>query len=222
MKDSTKISLVGGICLLLGAAGGGAGVYFYCKKYFQEKADEEIQAMGEYYISKYGVEKWDENNENVNKEESNDKEQSVEEATAQVTYENISKIYRTKESGGVPTSYNNYFDESDSASGNKGKKKGKKKKLDIEVVDHEVWNENPGNFDTAFLIYYDVDGILVDEESEKIFDGSFDDEEEMKKVIESGDPDENGILIVQSNFTKTLYHVTVERMAYSEAMVADD
>lgn len=222
MKDSTKLILVGGVCLLLGAAGGGTGVYFYCKKYFQEKADEEIQNMGEYYISKYGVEKGDEGNESVDKEESNEEKRSVEEAAAQVTYENISEIYRTKESGGAPTSYNNYFDEPNSNSGSKGKKKGKKKKLDIEVVSPEVWDENPGDFDTAFLVYYDVDGILIDEESEQIFDGSFDDDKEMRRVIESGEPDENGILIVQSNFTKTLYHVTVERSAYSEAMVVDD
>ena len=220
MKDSTKFILVGGLCLLVGAAGGGTGVYFYCKKFFQDKADEEIQNMGEYYISKYG--KGDNKDEQQAEEESNEEERTIKEAKEQVTYENISDIYRSNEPSGTPTSYSDYFDGDKSGnSGKSNKKSGRKKKVNIEVVDPEVWDENPSSLDTRFLVYYDVDGILIDEETEQIFDGSFDDDKEMRQAIESGSPDSNGILIVQSNFTNTLYHVTVERMAYSEVMVDD-
>lgn len=216
MKDSTKLILVGGISFLLGGAAGGAGVYFYTKRYFAEKCEAEKQELGEYYISKYAPEK-EEKDESISEEKGDDKE-PAKEAGIQGKYEAISDIYKSKadESDRTNTSYSGYYD-GNTSSDNSGKKKGgkKKKKVDLEIVDQEVWDENPGNFDTKFLVYYDADGVLIDEESEKIFEDGYDDKD-LPKVIESGEPDEFGILIIQSNFTNTLYHVTVERMAFSE------
>ena len=216
MKDTTKLILVGGISFLLGGAAGGAGVFFYCKKYFTEKCEAEKQELGEYYISKYAPEKGEKIDESIS-EEKGDDEESAKEAGVQGTYEAISDIYKSKgdESDRTNTSYSGYYD-GNTGSDNSGKKKGKKKKkADLEVVNFEVWDENPGNFDTKFLVYYDADGVLIDEESERIFEDGYDDKD-LPKTIESGQPDAQGILIVQSNFTNTLYHVTVEQMAYSE------
>ena len=216
MKDSTKLILVGGISFLLGGAAGGAGVYFYTKRYFAEKFEAEKQELGEYYISKYAPEK-EEKDESIGEEKGDGKEPSKE-AGIQGKYEAISDIYKSKtdESDRTNTSYSGYYD-GNTGSDNSGKKKGgkKKKKVDLEIVDQEVWDENPGNFDTKFLVYYDVDRVLIDEESDKIFEDGYDDKD-LPKVIESGEPDENSILIIQSNFTNILYHVTVERMAFSE------
>lgn len=221
MKDSTKLILVGGVSFLLGAGLSGAGVYFYTKRYFEEKTQEEIQSMGEYYISKYGEEKEDEDDKPGDKEKSDSKEQA--EAKVQSDYEDISDIYKSKsdESDRINTSYSGYYDSSSGRGSTKRKNSKKKKKEDIEIVESEVWDENPGNFDTMFLVYYDADGTLVDEETEQIFDGGLDDKDDIIKAIESGDPDGNGVLIVQSNFTKILYHITVEQMAYTEAMLDD-
>lgn len=217
MKNSTKLILVGGISFLLGGAAGGAGAFFYCKRYFAEKCEAEKQELGEYYISKYAPEKGERIDESISEEKGDDKE-SAKEAGVQGTYEAISDIYKSKadESDRTNTSYSGYYD-GNAGNDNPVKKKGgrKKKKADLEIVDQEVWDENPGNFDTKFLVYYDADGVLIDEESEKIFEDGCDDKD-LPKIIESGEPDEFGILIIQSNATNILYHVTVERMAFSE------
>ena len=220
MDTRGKVTLAAGVGFILGAVAGGAGMYFFTKQYFQEKAEAEIQEMGEYYISKYG------GGDTVDKyysEESND-EVEAEEAKAQADYEAISDIYKSKdnEPEKVNTSYGKYYDGEQSDNSDaapKKKKTTRKKKVDIEVVDQEVWDENPGNFDSRFLVYYDADSVLLDEESDK----PFEENNEITKIVDIHSDDAvDGVLILQDNSNNCLYHVTVEQMAYSERILEDD
>ena len=214
-----KPLILGMLCFAAGLATGGAGMYFYSKRYFEEKSASEKQELAIYYANKYErpMIKEESKDEEGIKDESNEEEQTSE---VQTEYEKISDIYKTKESGNIPTADSNYFDGNSSGSSSKKKKGGKKKKLNMEVVDQEVWDENPGGFDSAFLIYYDVDGVIVDEESEKIFDNEFD-KDDISNILEEFDSDISDTVIVQSNMTKTLYHVTIDKRAYNEALIDD-
>ena len=220
MDTRSKVTLAAGVGFILGAVAGGAGMYFFTKQYFQEKAEAEIQEMGEYYISKYM--KGDEDEEGI-EVESND-EIKAEEAKAQADYEAISDIYKSKdnESEKVNTSYGKYYDGEQSDNSDaapKKKKTTRKKKVDVEIVDQKVWDENPGNFDSRFLVYYDADSVLLDEESDK----PFEENNEVTKIVDIHSDDAvDGVLILQDNANNCLYHVTVEQMAYSERILEDD
>ena len=217
MDTKGKIILTGAISFLLGLGAGGAGMYFYSKRYFRTKCDEELQQMGEYYILKYNPEK-EEKDESSNEKKGDDEVGTEEESKVQDKYEAISDIYKSKqnESDKAPTSYSKCFNGDNSDSSNTGKKKGgRKKKVDIEIVDQEIWDENPGGLDSRFLVYYDADSVLIDEESEKPFEENND----IVKMIDlHSDDTVDDVLILQDNTGKCLYHVTVERMAYSEQL----
>lgn len=215
--EGNRAAIIGGIAsFALGAIVGGAGMYVYSKRYFEQKHDMEIKEMALYYANKY--EKDGDVNERINKEESIE-EKPAREAEVQTEYESISDIYKGKDKQDPPTAYTSFFSDngSDSSTSGKVKKGRKKKKVDIEIVDQEVWDENPGAFESSFLVYYEADGTLINEETEKIFDDEFD-KDEIVKILESENIDGDTI-ILQSNITKTLYHVTVEQMAYSEVIV---
>lgn len=217
MDNKGKVILVGFISFVVGAAAGGTGMYFYSKKYFQDKADAEIQEMCNYYISKY--EEGGSKDEKVCVEE-----ETAEEAKVQAKYEAISDIYKSSEneSERVNTSYSKCYDGSSSGSDDsapKKKKTSRKKKVDIEIVDQEVWDENPGSFDSKFLVYYDPDNVLIDEESEKPFEENND----IVNIVNIHSDDAvDGVLILQDNVNKFLYHVTVEQMSYTEQLAAED
>ena len=219
MDDTSKRVLLFGIGLLVGAAAGGAGIYLYCKKYFKDVADAEIKEMADYYNNKYADDILKEGNGHVIneiKEESNEQERAEQEEYVEKT-SLYNKGEETNELDKV--NYTNCFGDTDagnSSSGSSPKKKGgrKKKKQEIELVGQETWDENPGGLDSKFLVFYDADSVLVDEESEQIIENDL-----IVKAIEANDDNIDDTLIFQT--ADSLYHVTIERMAYSEVMVDD-
>ena len=221
MDTKGKIILTGCLAFLSGLAAGGAGMYFYGKRYFQTKMDEELQSMGEFYIKKYegGVKEKD--NDKRDKEESNEEQQTEEDLEKKASVFEGQKIVEGDELS--RTSYGACFDDSAKPDDIPSKKKrtSKKKKVDIEIVDQTVWDDNPGGFDSKFLVYYDVDGVLIDEESEKVFEDGMDDAALIKLIDIHSDEADDGVLILQSNFTQTLYHVTIEQASYAEIGLDD-
>lgn len=220
MEGNRKILIASSCGLLIGMAAGGAGAYVYSKRYFKAKYDADVQEMAEYYMNRckncdgmlkiLGGE-----DDSSNKEESVDKESAIE-AKMQTEYEAISDIYSNKEEQKAPTAYNEYFDAANSSSTSTKKKGGKKKKkVDIEAVDESVWDENPGGLETAFLVYYEADGTLINEETEEKLEL-----EDICKAIDSNTATD-GVMVLQDNVNKILYHVTVEQMAYSEVGLDD-
>lgn len=221
MDNSTKNLLIGGISFLAGAAIGGAGMFFYSKRYFQEKSDAEIKDMADYYNNKYAddiLKKKEEGKDDKGvKEESNEQEQAQ-----QKEYVEKASIYDKIEDDELSrTNYTDMFrdsksgDSSDSASNKK--KKDRKKKAEIEIVDDEVWNENPGNLDTKFIVFYDADNTLVDEDTEQIVDDP--------TLVDFINKNENeaidDTMILQDNKLNTLYHVTIMQAAFSEVGLDD-
>lgn len=216
MNERGKCWLIAGVSLLLGAAAGGTGMYFYSKRYFQAKLDEELQSMGEFYINKYEKVK-EKDDGQTNKEESNEEQQTEEDIEKRTSVFEGQKLANGDELD--KTSYAACFNDSNSdklPSPKKTRTQKKKKKVDIEIVDQSVWDENPASLDSKFLVYYDVDGVLIDEETEKIFEDGMDDAALIKLVDIHSDEADDGVLILQSNFTKTLYHVTVEQASFEE------
>ena len=218
MNENGRCWLMAGIGLLVGAAAGGTGMYFYSKRYFQAKMDAELQSMGEFYIKKYEGGVKEKNNEGSDKKESNEEQQTEEDIEKRTSVFEGQKIVGEEESN--RTAYADCFDDSTSdklpSSSSKTRSKKKKKKVDIEIVDQSVWDDNPGGLDSKFLVYYDADGVLIDEESEKIFEDGMDDAALVKLIDIHSDEADDGVLILQSNFTQTLYHVTVEQASYAE------
>lgn len=215
MDSKGKAILIFVGSFITGMAAGGFGAYMYTKKYYQQKTDEEIQIMTEYYINKYNPEKGDSANDKIDEVKSDDKVGTEENVERTSIYDN-----QGNEEGPV-TSYGKCFDNNsgtvnDIPSAVKKKSTKRKKKVDIEQVDDEVWDENPGGLETKFLVFYDADSVLMDEESEKLID----DAAYIKTAIESAD-DGTDTVILQDNTNSTLYHVTIERMAYNEVMVDD-
>lgn len=210
-RQKILVALLGGF--VAGTAAGGTGMFFYAKRYFSAQADERVKEMAAYYNDKLAAKKEDIPNDGKGKEESSKEEQTEKDAEVQSKYEAISDIYKSKEEQKEPTAYSNYFNDSksDTLPINKKGSKKKKKVVDIEVVDDSVWDENPANLDTSFLIYYDADGALVNEESETLVY----DRDDIVRLIESNEA-VDGVLIIQDNTNKVLYHVTVEQSAYSE------
>ena len=224
MEESNKRLIIAGVSFLLGAAAGGTGMFFYSKRYFKAKADNDIKEMADFYSNKYAddilAKKEDKENDREIKEEGNDEEQTKE------AYEKQASIYETKSGEEKPpVAYNNCFGDSntgDSAGSDipKKKKSSRKKKVDIEVVDQKVWDENPAKLDSRFLIYYDADSVLVDEESEIKLDDDI--AASIIKVIDDNDANViDDTLILQDNKNNCLLHVTVEQMAYSEVGLDD-
>lgn len=220
-SDVRKGALIGlGIGFVLGEVAGGVGMYLYSKRYFNSIKGMEMREMTEYYENKYGkcINAEDKTNDSEDKKESDEKEQTKE-AKIQSDYEAISDIYRSKGEQKELTSYTNCYDSSKSSADIPVKKKGgrKKKKVDIEVVDQEVWDENPSGLDSVFLVYYEADGALINEDTEKVYENDMD---SIIKVIESNETTD-GILILQDNVMGILYHITVEQSAYSESGLDD-
>lgn len=215
MDQKILIGIGGGF--IVGALAGGAGAFLYAKRYFKEQADNDIKEMADYYQRKYGELKEEKKDEKDIKEE-------VKEASIQSDIEKISSIYDKgdKTETVEHVVYTNYFAGSDnnSSSDNKKKKGGRKKKVvDPSIVSHDIWDNPPEGYDTRFLIYYDADGVMVDEETE----GIVEDGEKLVGIdnLAQTDPYDN-ILIVKNDSEKTVYHVTVEQMAYSEVGGLDD
>ena len=220
MDKSTKTILFALGGFILGAAAGGTGMYFYSKRYFQAKSDEEIQNMTEYYISKYESNEEDKKDDEGIKEESNEEEQ-----TSEKTYSEKPNLFNNRvDSGAEPRSYTNYYTSDDSSSdipaGNRSNKKKKKQQIDIEVVDNSVWDDNPG-LATEFLTYFDADDVLVNEETEAVLDDNSGYGHIHKMIANHSDDCPDDILIIQDNTSGILYHVTVERMSYQEQIVDD-
>ena len=223
MDDTTKKILIGGISFVAGAAAGGAGMFFYAKRYFKAKSDAEIKDMADFYSNKYAddiiKEKEDRKNDREAKKESNEEEQT------RKNYIEKTSLYSGEKEEKSPVAYGDCFRDpntGDSSSSDipKKKKGGKKKKIDIEVVDDSVWDENPGGLDSKFLIFYDADRVLVDEETEKCLEEDI--WSGVIKVIEDNDGKiVNDTLILQDNKNNCLYHVTVEQAAYSEVGLDD-
>lgn len=215
MDGTTKALIFGVGGFVAGLVTGGVGMYAYSKRYFEEKANADMQEMAVYYNKKYGL-KEDEKDEGNSKKESDEK---VKEAGIQAEYEGISDIYSAPKSSEPPVAYTNFFGDNNSDSDKPiGKKKGgRKKKVAGPVrVEDEVWDNPPKGFDTRFLVYYEADDTLMDEESEKVIE---DTAELVGNDILADNEDD--IVIIRNDNTNTIYHVTVEKMAYSEAMVDD-
>lgn len=214
--DGTTKSLIFGIGgFIAGLAVGGAGVYVYSKRYFEEKSNADIQEMAEYYNKKYGL-KEEKKDEAISKKES---DEEVKEAGIQAEYENISDIYSAPKSSEPPVAYTNFFGDSDGSSDKPASKKkgGRKKKVTGPVrVEDDVWDNIPSGWDSRFLVYYEADDVLMDEESEQVL--------EDKESLVGNDilkDNKDDIVIISNEQLHTIYHVTVEKMAYSEAMVDD-
>lgn len=220
MDNATRNLLIAGVSFIAGAAAGGAGVYVYAKRYFKEQADAEIKDMADYYNNKYAediLKKKEEcTNEEGIKEESNAKEQAE--------YEEKAGLY-SKPSEDEPsrTDYSDCYGDGKSGDNSsvdipKKKKGGKKKKKSaLEVVDESVWDENPGGLDTKFLIFYDADATLVDEDTEKVVE-----EVELAGFIENNEDSAiDDTLILQDNNANVLYHVTIMQASFSEVGLDD-
>lgn len=223
MDEVTRRLIIGGIGFLAGAAVGGTGAFLYSKKYFQEKADAEIKDMADYYNNKYAddilAKKEDNANDREIKEESNVEKQTKEE------YVEKTSLYDKSENVSDKTNYTDCFGDpntGDSTSSAPAKKKGgrKKKKQEIEIVDQEVWDENPASLDTMFLLYYDADGVLTNEDTEQIVE-----DVELAKFIEDHENEAiDDTFILQDNRDAKnllLYHVTIAQQAFSEVGLDD-
>lgn len=224
MDNKTKNFLIGGISFLIGAAAGGAGVYFYSKRYFKEQADAEIKEMADYYNNKYADDilagKEDSNDSKI-EEESNEKERADKEAYIEKT-----SLYNKEGADEFDkTNYTDCFGDpntGDSSVSTPAKKKGgrKKKKQEIEIVDQEVWDENPASLDTMFLLYYDADGVLTNEDTEQIVE-----DVELAKFIEDHENEAiDDTFILQDNRDSKnllLCHVTIAQQAFSEVGLDD-
>lgn len=212
-----KAALASAISFLVGLAGGGASAYLYCKNYYKNKADNDIQDMAEYYERRKKEGKKNDRPEHKEKDICVEQEE-VKESKAQTEYEAISDIYRNKQTDEEPTAYNNYFgNDSNRSSGNK--KSGKKKKKEvIEVVDESFWENPPKGYDTRFLIFYDADNVLYDEETESVIE-NIDTTVGNIANLDTDTPEEP--IYILNNNLKTLYHITIEHMSYSEAGLDD-
>lgn len=201
------------VAFLVGGAAGGTAVYFYAKRYFKEQADAEITEVADYYQHKYGE----------LKEETDEKdipEQEEKESKMQANIEEISSIYKTDEKAEVVdhTAYTEFFN-SGSSGNNSRKKGGRKKKVNPVIVSSDIWDNPPEGYETKFLEYFDVDSVMIDEESGQIIE----DGEKLvgKDNLAQADQYDN-IIIVQNDSEKVIYHVTVEQMSYEEVGGLDD
>ncbi len=207
MDNKIFIAAAGGT--LLGLVGGAVGSYLYCKRYFQQKFDAETMEMAEYYRNKYGVSELEEKVDDTRSEEKSIEEQQT--SGDETKCENLSDNYKSQSSDQPPVAYNKFFGNSDNNTD--GKKKKNKKKLKPYPVEEDIWNEPPEGFETSFLMYYEADNTLVDEETEQ----PLEDKEDIIEAINQGQIDnDSDVIFVEDPAHNKLYHITVEQMAFSE------
>ena len=216
MDNSTKTILMAAGSFILGAGLSGCATYIVASRYFKKKCDDEIQAQTEYYMRKYDPKlKEDISDDSSNKEESNEEEQ----AGVQSKKEDISNLYRSSAPEEMDkTAYGSYFSgDSSNTSNDISDKKSTKKKVNrkgsLKMVTSEEWNANPNNYEKKFLVYYDADEVMIDEESEQAIDHG----EELvgKDNLDQADQFDD-VIFVSNSKTKTIYQVTVEQAAFSE------
>ena len=210
MNNTTKGILLFASGLIFGAAGGGCGVYFYCKKRYEKELSDYAAEQADYYHKKYNdipVKEVQVSDESPLKEKGNDKVKTEEEKSS---YEEVSGIYKPKESDRVVTDYKSISDDDGNNDIRPNKKKGKKKKP--YVISHEIWDENEMNYDKQFIKYYEADNVLIDEETDSPVDI-------MNQLGESNFNDiedyEEPIFIANDQFHE-MYMVTVEPSAWAE------
>lgn len=217
MNDANKRILVAVSSFILGLGSGGAIAYVVTKEFYKKKCEEDIQNQTEYYMRKYEdiVDKEGYSNDSSLEEKGKDEKP----ASIQETKEGISDIYRSHTPDELDkTSYGSYFrsNSSDSSNDIVDKKPAKKKvtrKSGPKMVTEEIWNANPDNYEKKFFIYYDADGVMVDDETEQIVENG----EELIGIANLNEADQfDDTIFVSNSKTKTIYQVTVEQMAFSE------
>lgn len=221
MDNSTKLAVTGISAFIFGAGVSGTITFFITKRYFKKKCDEEIMNQTEYYMLKYDILKEDKDGTCI-EEKGNDEEQPKE-ASIQEDIRDISSLYKSKAPEEVDkVSYGSYFgndgSSGDDISTSKTTKKKTTRKSGPKLVDETIWNTNPDNFEKKFFIYYDADGVMVDDETEKIVENG----EELVGVANLDQADQfDDVIFVSNSKTKTIYQVTVEQMAFSEVGIDD-
>lgn len=217
MNDTNKRILVAVSSFILGLGSGGAIAYFVTKEFYKKKCEEDIQNQTEYYMRKYEdiLDKEGYSNDSSLEEKGNDEKP----ASVQETKEGISDIYRSHTPDEFDkTSYGSYFrggnsDRSNDIADTKPVKKKVTRKSGPKMVDEAIWDANPDNYEKRFFIYYDVDSVMVDDETEQIVE----DGETLIGVANLNDADQfNNVIYVSNSKTKTIYQVTVEQTAFLE------
>ena len=217
MDNSSKMILTGIGSFILGSGIAGTGSFLVLKRYFKNKCDEDMKNLTEYYISKY--ENFKEGKDDGSSEKESNEEEH--ESKAQLSKEDISNLYRSSEPKEMDkTAYGKYFS-SDSTSDNSSTKPAKKKvvrKNGPKMVDSTEWDANPNNYEKKFLVYYEADDTMIDEETEKILDNG----EELVGPDNLSQADQfDDVIFVSNAKTKTIYQVTVEQAAFSEIGIND-
>lgn len=213
MDNNSKVLAASVLAFILGAGASGTATYFITKGYFKKKCDEEIQNQTEYYMRKYDILKEDTDDSGI-EEKGNDEEP----AKVQIKKEDISNLYRSSTPEEMDkTHYGACFNgsavERDDIPGDKPTKKKGGKKSSPKLVNVDIWNDNPDNYDKKFFIYYDADSVMIDEETEKIVD----DGEALIGIENLEQADQfDDVIFVSNSKTRTIYQVTVEQMAFSE------
>lgn len=213
MDNNSKVLAASVFAFILGAGTSGIATFFITKGYFKKRCDEEIQNQTEYYMRKYDILK--ENTDDSNVEEKGNDEES---AKVQIKKEDISNLYKSSAPEEMDkTHYGSYFDgnnvDRNDISGNKPAKKSTGKKSGPKLVNIDIWNNNPDNYDKKFFTYYDADSVMIDEETEKVVDNG----EALIGIENLEQADQfDDVIFVSNSKTKTVYQVTVEQMAFSE------
>lgn len=210
--DNTKLTVASICAFILGAGVSGAATFIVAKSYFKKKCDEEIQNQTEYYMHKYDILKEDTDDVSI-EEEGNDEERT----SVQIKKEDISNLYRSSTPDEIDkVHYGSYFGseptDRDDIPSDKPKKKITRK-AGPKLVDESIWDANPDNYEKKFFVYYDADGVMIDDETEKIVENG----EELIGVANLDRADQfDDTIYVSNSKTKTIYQVTVEQMAFSE------
>lgn len=198
--------------MILGAAGAGYAVYRVSKSHFEKENRAAVDELAAYYHNKYEKPKKAEKKEET-LDDSSSKEKDIQKVGAEEekSYEEVSGIYRPTESSKVVTDYRSISGDNSSDSARPAsRKKGKKKKP--YVIDKDVFEENAMNYDKRFIIFYEADRVLVDEESEEVID-IWTEIGEQNLNNDAAEDDE--IFIANDQYT-TLYMVTIEHRAWAE------
>lgn len=207
MDNSTKILITGIGSFILGTGIGGAAAFFVSKSYFKKKCDDEIQNLTAYYVDKY------DNKEDIYDDEGKEESDDEKPAEVQTRKEDISNLYRSSAPEEMAkTSYSSMFNSADDDR-DIPKSKKKSRKTDPKLVDSQIWDANPENFEKKFLVYYDADSVTIDEETEKQIENG----EALIGIDNLDQADKyDDVIFVSNSKAKTIYQVTVERAAYSE------
>lgn len=214
MDNSKKTAVTCIISFILGAAAGGTGSFFVCKRYYKAKNDEELKNQTEYYMNKYDILKEDKD-DGSGKKEGAEKEPSKEEMQF-IKASDVSDVYKSKSPEEMDkVAYGQYFNNDDTGNDISVKKTKKKvtRKNGPKLVTKDIWEANPDNYEKKFLIYYDADDVMIDEESEQVI-------EDGKELVgadnlDTADQFDNEIFVSNAK-TKCIYQVTVEQMSFLE------